>query len=196
MSADYTLPALLAGQIGSGFFVLASNWRTWLNEVMVPGLVTLLIGGVLMVWGIYALTADAIPSGVGVPLTLPFLKWITEKVIHMTEREGTPIAKLMALNKIALNMEHEIDCELRRWAASDAVVREAIEAIDKRRVDYVASLLMHTKNISSQQAIDLAVMNYASLIGLQQMFNRVSRERRTRIDHIYVDILNTLPDHN
>ena len=39
-------------------------------------LVTLLIGGVLMVWGIYALAGAAIPSGVGVPLTLPFLKWI------------------------------------------------------------------------------------------------------------------------
>lgn len=41
-----------------------------------PALVTLLIGGVLMVWGIYALVGAAIPSELGVPLTLPFLKWI------------------------------------------------------------------------------------------------------------------------
>ncbi len=41
-----------------------------------PGLVTLFIGGVLMVWGMFALTAAAIPSGAGAPLTLPFLKWI------------------------------------------------------------------------------------------------------------------------
>lgn len=41
-----------------------------------PGLVTLLIGGVLMVWGMYALVGAAIPSEAGTPLTLPFLKWI------------------------------------------------------------------------------------------------------------------------
>ena len=121
---------------------------------------------------------------------------LTEKVIHMTENEDSPVARLIALNKIALNMEYEIDRELRRWAASDIVVREAIEAIDKRRVDYVASLLMQAKNITSQQAIDLAVMNYVSLIGFQQMFSPVSAERRIRIDRIFVEILNTLPDHD
>ena len=75
------------------------------------------------------------------------------------------------------------------------MVQAAIEAVDKRRVDYVASLLMQAKDIPAQQAIDLAVMNYASLIGFQQMFTPIDPERRRRIDLIYVDILNTLPDH-
>ena len=46
-----------------------------------PGVVTLLIGGVLMVWGVYALAgagagADALNAGAGAPLALPFVKWI------------------------------------------------------------------------------------------------------------------------
>ena len=121
---------------------------------------------------------------------------LTERVINLTEVEVTPIAKLMALNQHALNMEYEVDRELRRWAGHDNLVREIVEKIDKRRIDYVASLLMQAKNIPSQQAIDLAVMNYTSLIGFQQMFSSVSPERRIRIDRLFVDILNTLPDHD
>lgn len=121
---------------------------------------------------------------------------LTERVINLTETEVTPIAKLMALNQHALNMEYEVDRELRRWAGHDELVQKAVEKIDKRRIDYVASLLMQAKDIPSQQAIDLAVMNYTSLIGFQQMFIPVGHERRTRIDCLYVTILNTLPDHD
>ncbi len=39
-----------------------------------PGLVTLFIGGVLMVWGVYALVGAG--AGGGTVLALPFLKWI------------------------------------------------------------------------------------------------------------------------
>lgn len=42
-----------------------------------PGLVTLFIGGVLMVWGVYALVgAGALGNTGGVPLALPYIKWI------------------------------------------------------------------------------------------------------------------------
>lgn len=120
---------------------------------------------------------------------------LTERVIEMTERESTPVAKLITLNKISTEMEYEVDRELRRWAGSDVIVQGAVEAIDKRRIDYVASLLMQAKNITSQQAIDLAVLNYTSLIGYQQLFSPVGIDRRQRIDQMFVDILNTLPDH-
>lgn len=121
---------------------------------------------------------------------------LTERVIEMTERETTPVAKLITLNKISTEMEYEVDRELRRWAGSDAIVQSAIETIDKRRIDYVASLLMQAKNITSQQAIDLAVLNYTSLIGFQQLFSPVGVDRRIRIDLFFLDILNTLPNHD
>lgn len=42
----------------------------------IPGVETLVIAGVLMVWGVYALVGAATPNGAGVPMALPFLKWI------------------------------------------------------------------------------------------------------------------------
>ena len=124
---------------------------------------------------------------------------LTQNVIEQADQYENPVERLIALNGLTEDISSgaygSIERELRRWAGRNRAVKEAIEAVDKRRVDYVASLLMQAKDISSQQAIDLAVMNYTSLIGFQQMFSPIGKARRTRIDHLYVDILNTLPDH-
>ncbi len=41
-----------------------------------PGVVTIFIGGVLMVWGVYALAGAGAGGEMGTPLALPFLKWV------------------------------------------------------------------------------------------------------------------------
>jgi len=120
---------------------------------------------------------------------------LTETVISETEQETDPVQKLIALNRITDELDMGVETALRRWAGAEPSVADAIAKVDKRRIDYVASLLMQAKDIPVQQAIDLAVMNYASLIGTQLMFTDISHERRQRIAQIYVDILDTLPDH-
>ncbi len=124
---------------------------------------------------------------------------LTQSVIDQAEAFASPVERLIALNQLTADIssgaDGGIERQLRRWAGSDDMVQTAIEAVDKRRTDYVASLLMQAKDIPAQQAIDLAVMNYASLVGFQQMLTPIDPERRRRIDLIYVDILNTLPDH-
>lgn len=120
---------------------------------------------------------------------------LTQNIIDQTNQESGAVERLMMLSKITTNLDGGVERELRRWAGTDTVVEAAINAVDKRRVDYVASLLMQAKNITSQKAIDLAVLNYTSLIGFQQMFAPVHKERRQRIEKIFVDLLGTLPDH-
>ncbi len=120
---------------------------------------------------------------------------LTEAVIAETEQQQDPVEKLIALNRITEELDMGVETALRRWAGTEQMVADAIAKIDKRRIDYVANLLMQAKDIPSQKAIDLAVMNYASLIGTQLMFTPISRERRKRMAQIYVDILDTLPDH-
>lgn len=119
---------------------------------------------------------------------------MTEAVISETERQSDPIDKLITLNRIIDDMDLQVEPALRRWAGTAPVVADAIAKIDKRRIDYVASLLMQAKDISSQQAIDLAVMNYTSLIGMQLMFTPINKERRKRIARVYMDILSGLAD--
>lgn len=120
---------------------------------------------------------------------------LTQAVIDETEQLQDPVEKLIALNRITDNLDMGVETALRRWAGTEQVVAGAIAKVDKRRIDYVASLLMQAKDIPVQQAVDLAVMNYASLIGTQLMFTEISQERRKRIAQIYVDMLAMLPDH-
>jgi len=120
---------------------------------------------------------------------------LTEAVISETERQDDPVEKLIALNRITDGLDMGVETALRRWAGTDKAVADAIAKVDKRRIDYVASLLMQAKDIPASQAIDLAVMNYTSLIGIQLMFTDISRERRQRIARVFVDVLDTLPDH-
>lgn len=120
---------------------------------------------------------------------------LTQAVINQANTEFDPIARLIFLNKITTEMDISAERELRRWAGADILVAEAIARVDKRRIEYVANLLQQAKNISSQHAIDLAVMNYATMIGYQQMYTPLSAERRIRIDRLYVQILEALPDH-
>ncbi|MEE9347714.1 MAG: TetR/AcrR family transcriptional regulator [Robiginitomaculum sp.] len=117
---------------------------------------------------------------------------LTQAIIDNAEREATAQAKLRALTIITTDMAHDLDVAVRRWAASDAVVARAVEAVDKRRTAYVASLLRQIKALSKQEAMDLAVMNYAALIGFQLM--PVSAARRRRIDQIFGQLLDRLPD--
>lgn len=131
-------------------------------------------------------------------VTSLLLRWeekLTQAVIDEAEKNPDAVSRLIALNTIITDMDLGVETALRRWAGTDAQVEKAVAAVDKRRIDYVASLLMQAKDIPSYQAIDLAVMNYTSLIGFQMMFTDISLARRKRIDRIYVDILDTLPDH-
>ena len=128
-------------------------------------------------------------------LLLHWEERLTQAVIDEAEKSPDAVSRLIALNTITTDMDLGVETALRRWAGTDAAVAAAVAAVDKRRIDYVASLLMQAKDILSHQAVDLAVMNYTSLIGFQMMFTDISTERRKRIDRIYVDILDTLPDH-
>ncbi len=121
---------------------------------------------------------------------------LTEAVIKETERQDEPVEKLIALNRITDGLDMGVETALRRWAGTDKAVAAAIAKVDKRRIDYVASLLMQAKDIPASQAIDLAVMNYTSLIGIQLIFTDISPDRRQRIARFFVDILDTLPDHS
>ncbi len=120
---------------------------------------------------------------------------LTNSIIDETEKAITPVAKLMALSALTTDFDGGAERELRRWAGHDKAVKAAIEAVDQRRVKYVAKLLKQAKDIPARQAMDLAVMNYAALIGYQQMFKPVPADRRKRIDQVFVEILQQLPDY-
>lgn len=121
-------------------------------------------------------------------------KSLTARVIEKTERASDPKARLAVLNRLAGRIDAGLERAIRRWAGAEPIVAEAVAQVDKRRIDYLARLWQDAKNISSQKAIDLAVMNHATWVGFQQLYVSVGDERRTRIDAIFAQLSNGLPD--
>ncbi len=117
---------------------------------------------------------------------------LTENVIQQANQYNTPIDKLTALNALTQDIvsgeDAKIERALRHWAGSEPIIAEILASVDKRRTDYVASLLQKS-GLSSRTAIDMAVMNYAMLIGYQQMPEAPNPARRKRIDELYVRLL-------
>jgi AcrR family transcriptional regulator len=119
---------------------------------------------------------------------------LTHAIIEETEKSKTAAAKLKTLAHIISGTDMTAERALRRWAGTEKIVAEAIAKVDKRRIDYVAKLIGQAKKIPPQTARDLAVMNYASLVGFQMMFQNVSAARYKRIDKIYEILLQNWPD--
>ncbi|NNC37383.1 MAG: TetR/AcrR family transcriptional regulator [Hyphomonadaceae bacterium] len=119
---------------------------------------------------------------------------MTQKVIDKTQRIQDPIGRILTLNKLASGLDAELERALRRWAGSEPLVEAGVARVDKRRVEYLARLWQDAKDITSQQAIDLAVMDYATMVGFQQFYVDVSHERRARIDKYYGQLMESLPD--
>lgn len=117
---------------------------------------------------------------------------LTQRVIDKTERIHDPIGRILTLNKLASGIDADLERALRRWAGSDPIVEAGVAQVDKRRIEYLARLWLDAKDISSQQAIDLATMDYAAMVGLQQLNVDVSEDRRSRIDKYYEQLIESL----
>ncbi len=119
---------------------------------------------------------------------------LTFAIIEETEKSKTAAAKLKTLAHIIAGTDMTAERALRRWAGTEKIVAKAIANVDKRRIDYVAKLLGQAKKIPPQTARDLAVMNYASLVGFQMMFVDTNPAQHKRIDRIYETLLQNWPD--
>jgi AcrR family transcriptional regulator len=119
---------------------------------------------------------------------------LTRRVIDKTGKAGDPLARILALSELVSGHEADLERALRRWAGSDGIVEAGVARVDKRRVDYLARLWLDAKDISSQQAIDLAVIEYASMVGFQQLYMPVTGDRRARIDLLYAQMMDGLPN--
>jgi len=119
---------------------------------------------------------------------------LTQEVINKTNKISDPVGRLRTLNELASGIDATLERTIRRWAGSEPLVEEGVARVDRRRVDYLARLWQDAKDISSQQAIDLAVMDYAIMVGFQQLYVDVRHERRSRINLYYEQLIQTLPN--
>lgn len=93
----------------------------------------------------------------------------TQAVTRVVEKEGSPRDRLALLNQVAVRLDARFDLGMRRLADRNQFVSDAVAEVDNMRIAYLASLYEATGDYSVSEAADLATVEYAAYVGLQQI---------------------------
>ena len=94
----------------------------------------------------------------------------TDKIITAVERLKDPIAQRRELDRLAANVDNQLERVIRNWSAVDERVRQIIRQVDEQRINYLTNLISNLGQIDRQTANELAIVEYAAFLGLQYLF--------------------------
>ncbi|MDJ0571184.1 MAG: TetR/AcrR family transcriptional regulator [Pleurocapsa sp. MO_192.B19] len=93
----------------------------------------------------------------------------TEQIIAAVDRLKDPIAQRKELDRLAANVDNQIEKVIRNWSNVDRRVRQTIKQVDDRRIKYLTNLIAKLGQLEQQIAYELAVIEYAAFLGLQYL---------------------------
>jgi AcrR family transcriptional regulator len=93
----------------------------------------------------------------------------TERLILEAERQTSVAEKSRVLDSLAQALDPALERAVRNWAAHEAQARDAVQQVDRQRIEYLATLC-RDEGHSAADARDNAILTYAMYLGLQQLF--------------------------
>lgn len=97
----------------------------------------------------------------------------TKSLIVQVDKVKTPHEKIEKLNKLVLQRSHKSEQVIRGWSFSNEVVRKYVTEVDETRIEYTANLKILCGE-QTEVARQLAMIEYACLIGIQQLYPDLS----------------------
>ena len=114
----------------------------------------------------------------------------TTMFIQKAEAFKDPEDKLKLLADTAayaLNKSEEV---IRGWGYSNDIVRKYVTKVDEIRMEYLIKL-GRDRGMNQEQAKDMAIIQYALLVGMQQVCSNLPPEEFKKIQDIVIDKFNT-----
>lgn len=123
-------------------------------------------------------------DGYVIALMKHWLQVNTIDYINKTEACVEGISKAEKLNNLAMQSSYKMEQVIRAWSYSDPVVKEYVEKADALRLEYL-TMLKEEDGMDKQTAKDAAILEYAILIGMQQLCPDISKEQLTTIYKLF-----------
>jgi len=98
--------------------------------------------------------------------------WLDEftlELIRKSEMQPTPTAKLDQLSTLAVHLDPLVDQGMRALGTREEGVRPYCEKVDEARLAYLEKLYRETGKFSDEDAVALATIEYAAMVGYQQI---------------------------
>jgi len=108
----------------------------------------------------------------------------TKSLINQVDREETPQEKMNKLHKLILQRSHKSEQVIRGWSFSNDVVRKYVTEVDEIRIEYTTSLKVLCGE-KADTARPFAMLEYACLIGIQQLYPDISGKKQLELYEIF-----------
>lgn len=92
----------------------------------------------------------------------------TTAIIEAADAQPTRTRRAQVIDALATAADWGEERAIRSWAWRDEAVRGRVEAVDRRRIDYLCTLYA---GVPKRRARELATLEYAALVGAQQLFH-------------------------
>jgi len=113
----------------------------------------------------------------------------TERVIREVDVLGDRWVRRAELDRLAAGFDSRLEQAVRRWATSDEKVRALLRSVDDRRMAYLASVIEEVADCDEAEASELARIEYAALVGAQQLYPDLDRASRERLFQKITDLV-------
>lgn len=108
----------------------------------------------------------------------------TKALIEIADQEEIPRNKVEKLNQLVFLRPHKSEQVIRGWSFSNEVVKKFVAEVDQLRIDYTAGLKVLCGE-SPDAASQLALLEYACLIGIQQLYPELSPEKQLGLYELF-----------
>lgn len=113
--------------------------------------------------------------------------WVQEYTmtpIKTAEINKTPALIYKALADMVFKSPYKVEQVIRAWGYSNLVVREYVNKVDKIRIDYMVGLKKEAGS-DEKTAYNCAVLEFAVLIGIQQLYPSIPEKELVEIYKTY-----------
>ncbi len=108
----------------------------------------------------------------------------TKSLIVQVDKVNAPHEKIEKLNELVLQRSHKSEQVIRGWSFSNEVVRKYVTEVDETRIEYTANLKILCGE-QAEVARQLAMIEYACLIGTQQLYPDLSGVKQLELYELF-----------
>lgn len=108
----------------------------------------------------------------------------TMALIKAANMGETPLEKFKILNINVMSRNQAIEAAIRSWSFYHEIVKKHLERVDKTRLAYLAEIFIQMGK-EKKEAEKFAQLEYALLIGIQQLFPAITLEEMLDLFEVY-----------
>lgn len=108
----------------------------------------------------------------------------TLKLIRISNKNDHPVIKMKTLASEIAKSNQSLEASIRSWSYYHPIVKQHMEKVDMIRLNYVQAVF-EDLGFEKEKASKKAFLNYATLIGMQQLNPKLRAEEMEELFELY-----------